>query len=232
MSYGTIIEGEFFDGSNVLKLLLSDEGSRAVLCLLELRVWSTNAKTDGAIPLHALGKATRHPEPLKAIALLVEYGLAIELSADEWQIEWDAQTTSAEREEQKEGWRIKKRHQRGKHEECPETWWCRKKKSAAPKNVPSDVPPSASLETSLGDSPALPDLTLDDSISHSKEEGQEGSASPPNLTGGGAGARPVRSDPSAQQDITEAHEDDDAEGGPQLPSGITKAEYDKEFGEF
>ncbi len=203
MSYGTIIEGEFFDDANVLKLLMAEKGSRAILCLLELRVWSTNAKTDGVVPLHALRKATTHPEPLNALSLLVDNGLAVQLSEDEWQIDWTAQTTAEERADQREGWRIKKRHQRGKHDECPESWWCRKKRKDS--MSPGDVPSKKSPE-SRGESPGKPNLTQPDVVI-GKGHGSEQEVAP-TVAHSGAGAPLAPSVAQPREKRTDETEDE------------------------
>ncbi|QPG90951.1 hypothetical protein [Rhodococcus qingshengii] len=130
MSYGTVLESDFFDRPGILKLMQTPEGVRAILALLELRTYSANAKSDGVIPIYALRKATTHSDPDSALALLHSVGESEQLDDDEWFINWEGQKTADERSALQVKWKISKRHQRGDHADCPTTWKCRKSMSA------------------------------------------------------------------------------------------------------
>ena len=129
MSYGTVLESEFFDKPEVLQLMQTGDGVRAVLMLLELRNWSASAQSDGVIPKYALRRATTHDDPLDGLKLLASVGLAVE-AEESWSIDWSDQKSATERAEQNEYWRLQKRHQRGNHSECPSHWQCRKHMSS------------------------------------------------------------------------------------------------------
>ncbi|WP_155290390.1 hypothetical protein [Rhodococcoides fascians] len=117
MSYGPIIDPDFFDREAVIDMQTDDESRSALLVLFELMVFSMAARTDGRIKRNMLRKATMHGHPEDAMALLVKRGLATE-TPEGWQINWDRQK-SAEwvAKKQKDGadW---DRHIHGNHVDC------------------------------------------------------------------------------------------------------------------
>lgn len=121
-----MLEAEFFDSPEVLKLMQTLEGARAVLMLLELRNYSASAKSDGVIEAHVLRKATIHPDPDSGFELLESAGLTMRREDGARVLNWENQKTADDRQAQNEYWKIQKRHQRGNHATCPGHWQCRK----------------------------------------------------------------------------------------------------------
>jgi hypothetical protein len=145
MSYGTVLEAEFFDNPEVLKLMLTLEGARAVLMLLELRTYSASAQSDGVIEAHVLRKATIHSDPDSAFELLESAGLVMVREDGAWLLDWESQKTADERQKQNDYWKIQKRHQRGNHDTCLDYWKCRN--GNVPKDTSKDSSPMSSQES-------------------------------------------------------------------------------------
>lgn len=150
MSYGTVLEAEFFDDPSVLKLMQTPDGARAVLMLLELRTYSASAQSDGVIESHVLRKATIHSDPEAAFKLLESAGLATRRDDGARVIDWSNQKTADDRQNQNEYWRKQKAHQRGNHEQCPDYWKCRQGMSRkdTSKDSAKDSSPMSSRESS------------------------------------------------------------------------------------
>ena len=132
--WGPMIEATHLDDPGVAELLCGDAEDRSVWAvLIELRVYSMAAGSNGRIPGKVLRRATLHPDPVRAMERLESVKLA-ERDGDDWLIDWSNQKTAEEIEEQRVKGAAYKRHQRGDHKDCA-TWGFK----GCPKDVRPDV---------------------------------------------------------------------------------------------